>query len=520
MAIRVNDIIVEGIDDFEELLEFEFDIGPNEHATAYLKGIIQEGTLCQELNEGGHKIKVSYTLEDGSSPTILFHGIVDKYSVSQKNGYPEIEAWLVSGTSRLDNEKKCCSYQNTDITYEDLFDKHIKKTDSGEMFYTLKNNPSIDKIIIQYKETDWEFFKRIASHQNTSVYPDWKHGEPKFYVGMQSPGETAEFKDTVYTIVFDSQYYEQGAQDSGFEKTDFFFFEYESQENYNLGDVASIEGIQRTIFKKRAVLKKSMLQFTYTLGKGKFDGIRRYANELLSGAVLYGTVLETKDELVKIQLDIFPEESDITHFYKWVPATGNMFYCIPEKDTKVGVYFGSAEEDSGQAIYNVRDNGKNHSNMEDYNNRYFATQAEEELRILPDTISFGALDAPNLSILDKMGIEIEVNELTVKAKELISIEGKSIIGYAPKQISLIKNGKGLLSTINLSQEFDLASRMINKKALDISAPAEKINWDGGAGTEDKMPPLNNPKACQKSGLAAIPSGGSKASAGALGAMVS
>jgi len=123
---------------------------------------------------------------------------------------------------------------------------------------------------------------------------------------------------------------------------------------------------------------------------------------------------------------------------------------------------------------------------------------------LPDTISFGKLNAPNLSLIDQLGINVKVNEFTAKAQNVISIEGESINGYAPQQISFIKNGGGSLGTINISQEFDILAKTTKTITSDILG-SQNIDWDDGTGADDTSP-LDDPKEYKKIGLAAIPGG--------------
>ena len=94
---------------------------------------------------------------------------------------------------------------------------------------------------------------------------------------------------------------------------------------------------------------------------------------------------EVKNETIKIHLDIDKEQEEKTaYFYDWVPSTGNLFYCMPKVGTKVSLYICNRDEQSAKAINCVRTNGENCSELQNYNNRYFTSEHNKRIYLLPD----------------------------------------------------------------------------------------------------------------------------------------
>ncbi|MFQ8776468.1 MAG: hypothetical protein ACLR78_01970 [Roseburia sp.] len=45
------------------------------------------------------------------------------------------------------------------------------------------------------------------------------------------------------------------------------------------------------------------------------------------------------------------------YFYQWVPDTGSVMYCMPEKGTTVSLYFPDEDERNAIAVSCIRENG-------------------------------------------------------------------------------------------------------------------------------------------------------------------
>lgn len=67
-------------------------------------------------------------------------------------------------------------------TYEEIA-KEILKEYSGAVIATVGEKVPIEKPLIQYKETDREFLKRITSHFENIIYPEYKQAKSNIYMG-------------------------------------------------------------------------------------------------------------------------------------------------------------------------------------------------------------------------------------------------------------------------------------------------------------------------------------------------
>ncbi|MFW6306885.1 MAG: hypothetical protein ACOC1N_05845 [Bacillota bacterium] len=115
---------------------------------------------------------------DNEDNEILFKGIIDDYHISFKNFdyYLDIEA--VSYSILLDREKHTRIYQNIGTSYNDIFAKLSSFNDKFNISFVnscLGDTPLVSEkypVVIQCKETDWEFVKRISSYLDKVLIVD------------------------------------------------------------------------------------------------------------------------------------------------------------------------------------------------------------------------------------------------------------------------------------------------------------------------------------------------------------
>ena len=100
---------------------------------------------------------------------MLFQGIVTNIRINANNDVRTLEIEALSKTFLNGyKEKKQKSFQNENSTYGDIFNQINSGYNNIQMVDNITNGAKIDKFIVQYKETDWEFLKRLASHFNVA----------------------------------------------------------------------------------------------------------------------------------------------------------------------------------------------------------------------------------------------------------------------------------------------------------------------------------------------------------------
>lgn len=478
-GITYKDLEIQGGIGLKDLYDLEILTQPNHHATAYLKGMLEEATGTEEVEKLAENQMLIIKSKAAHNTGVLFKGYIRKASVKEQNQYYTVEIEAVSTTILLDEEAKQRAYQNKDLTYGQLVEKVLAPT-TGMASYTAPEAQSrtMEAPLIAYKETDWEFLLRIASHLNLAVVPDETADKPVFTFGIQNIGSADArpfnenggpshtfFEKDFRTGILSGAYFKKSAAVEGVNASDFRYYEVTSQNNYSIGMKAAFDEKSLTICSKRAKLIKDEIIFTYRLGKEKAMGMPLHYNEKLQGRVLEGTVLDTKEELVKISLDIDDASSKGKEYeYEWIPETGNIMYCMPEKGTRVALYVGGADERIAWAIHNIRTNGETCKDTQDYEKRYFTTEPKKRYFLKKKETGFSTEDKDDGKIMfalqDENGICFKSDKnITVYADGDITINGKSMAGSAKSSVLVQQNGNGF--TMN--------------KRIDIRGSRTKMN---------------------------------------------
>lgn len=73
-----------------------------------------------------------------------------------------------SETISMDRKKKSRSFQNPDMTYQQILNKIIESYPSLDSNW-IRAEEKIREPILQYEETDWDFLLRLSSHFHTGI---------------------------------------------------------------------------------------------------------------------------------------------------------------------------------------------------------------------------------------------------------------------------------------------------------------------------------------------------------------
>jgi len=179
-------------------------------------------------------------------------------------------------------------------------------------------------------------------------------------------------------------------------------------------------------------MENAHLVFSYEAGSGKLYGQKPICNEFLRGRCLEGKVVRTKDELIKVQLDLDkkPKPESELYEFQWKPETGNLMYTMPEKDTVVSLYVGGFDEGDAIVINSLRKDDR--KDTDEPNNKYFTTADKKRMYLKEKEAGFSN-DAK------------DEGDNYVKLKDIEEINfntGKKIYVDAKKDV-IIKSGNKL-----------------------------------------------------------------------------
>lgn len=390
MSVLAGEIVLDKILAIDSVKQFSFQHYPNQHPKANICAYLKKNTEIEKVFDKMEKKIISVLYKKGEKEKKIFTGYVENIKIVQQGlEYYELKLELIGVSSVLDFEKKEKSFQNTENTHRQIVDKVLHNTYNPPIVWKDNNEQKIGMPVIQYKETDWEFIKRMASIYHVPVITNLTSEKVVLSAGV-SEKEAGNLEMKHYGIGVSKKYYELGGSACGLSKKLFRYYRVETKKMFRLGDSIEFNGETCYISGVQALLKGAELIYTYTIGSKALFYIKTISNRKLIGQTILGTVLETKKETLKLDLHLKQDEhkKEEAYSYDWKPESGNLLYCMPKKGTKVSLYFGDSNEASAIVVNCIRTNGKTSKYMDNPKEKYFTTEDGLSMKLKMDEIDF------------------------------------------------------------------------------------------------------------------------------------
>lgn len=390
MGALAGEIVINRISAIDSIKKFSFQHYPNQHPRANICAYLKKDADIEKVFENLENKIVSVLYKKDEKEKKIFTGYVENTKIVQQGlEYYELNLELIGVSSVLDFEKKEKSFQNTENTHRQIVDKVLHDTYNPPIVWKDNKEQKIGMPVMQYKETDWEFIKRMVSIYHIPVITNLTSEKVVLSAGV-SGKEAGNLEMKHYRIGVSKKYYELGGSACGLSKKLFRYYRVETKKMFRLGDRIEFNGETCYISGVEALLKGAELIYTYTIGSKALFYIKTISNRKLIGQTILGTVLETKKETLKLDLHLKQDEhkKEEAYSYDWKPESGNLLYCMPKKGTKVSLYFGDSNEASAIVVNCIRTNGKTSKYMDNPKEKYFTTEDGLSMKLKMDEIDF------------------------------------------------------------------------------------------------------------------------------------
>lgn len=316
MLMEIGKVILDGMEDVICITDFYIEEKPDEHAVCKIEARLKSGAGEFGLESEKTVVFLKYAVEN----TVLFAGYVNEISIHGMLVHIE----MVSCSIDLDLCKRSRSFQDVGSTFGQVANAAVSE-DQGLVIYEEKGEQTIGSVLYQYEESNWEFIKRLAGLAASHVYPDASAGRTIVSLGI------CEARDISIREVLESseganQYYANG---DTVEKIT-------CSVNVSSGTTVSYGGKNYAVISKKVYVEKSIVIFEYELSSEEAATVGPCTDYKACGLVLKGTALEISADTLKVNLDMDQKYGVPGEFsYPWETITGNLLYCMPEKNAKV-----------------------------------------------------------------------------------------------------------------------------------------------------------------------------------------
>lgn len=434
--LRENKIVIEPFE-FISYLELSAFKSMGQHSVVRVKGIVNKMLADKYIDMARKDLWIKIILQNDDINIIFFQGIVINLHIRNENDVHVMEFEARSGSYLLDCSEHIRSFQADGITYLQVINTCLRPYTDCSCNMEINNN-EIHETVLQYQESDWEFFKRLAGKQSTVVYPENTVAGIQINFGLGERLNAVVLESNEYTIEKDST----GDR-----------YVVTERENYEIGDYVVFLGKKLCIYQIISQMKGNELYHKYYLRAREEIRQEVSKNRKLQGASLQAVVKDVRGDMVQVRI-INDENADYAghrwYTYATVYSTpdGTGWYCMPEVGDRVRMMFPDTDENNAYIVSSVHmESGQERTNP---SNKSFMNKQRKEILFTPDAIILRNNNGLILEMKDGEGIKLISNkDIILQADDSITVSSKNAnISMDAGDVLSMKQGNTALSLSN------------------------------------------------------------------------
>ncbi|KOM89392.1 late control protein D [Clostridium botulinum] len=485
---EINRLRVKSPYELMKIVDIKIENKPNEHGYLYLKCLIDdsinfnsaikastEDEICvyEELEDIDNENKSTSSNENiininevnERNSIRLFNGIVQNIRTTNINGIYYLEIQALTSSFKLDIKEKSRSFQNVDMTYDALINEILKDYSGYTFTQNIGKGQKTGKPLFQYKETDWNFLKRIASELKSELYCDIINLNYMFNFGIPSEHSYKLNDNMNYGAFKNLKRFHEAGGDEVYHDTDYFYYKIKMRDILEIGSEIYFKQKELYVREYEAYRNKEEITYEYKLCRKNGVWQTKLYNLLLSGASLEGKVLGIEGEKVKLHLNIDENQNEGEAFwFRYAPPSVNIMYAMPSIGESVRLYFPSGCNDEPVVTGCVRKNGDTYEGTFDTKNRYFQTEHGSEIAMLPGALNIkgGSKEPLSINFEDETGVTLtSPTGLNLNAGGEIVISTKNNINISAQSQILMTKGN-TENGVSIEGEFHIRANNVIK----------------------------------------------------------
>ncbi len=389
----------------------------NEHGYVKMTGLIRSDRkdFYEKTAETCTWVKITGFDERGTG-TVLFYGILTDFSLRMEGDSCIMELSVFSGSRLMDYREHTRSFQRSGYTFKEIAECCNAEYEQVGMIMTEGREMSVPGFLMQYKETDWAFLRRLASIAHTVLVPSCNHQGVKYFFGIPRKQAECGLESDTYTVC---------RKQDGSGKRGEILYRVESRDWHALGDWISFQGELFFISRIETIYRGNELLHTYTLKPKQGLVVSRIYLQGLTGISLMGKVTGVADERVQIRLDIDENGQSGSRWFPFASiyssADGTGWYCMPEEGDHIRLNFPTDDEADAYGVNACQENqGNGYRTNPDH--KIWRNKEGKEIRLTPNRVLLTNNKGMSVELDDGSGIRIKSNGFVmIDAAKTISI---------------------------------------------------------------------------------------------------
>lgn len=445
------------INDYPLLKISQLDVNKrvNSHATMSLSGSMAGDVAEQLLSDIARtqSLRINATSTEGTD-YVLFTGIPDQCKLTTENNTALLTLTATSHSALCDVRPEIRVFQDRRMSYSEMFE-YLAAADAG---YIIPGNAdkSIGALLVQYRETDWQYARRMASRLGTVVVPDCSLNHPYLSVGIPQNGGRYEADTTNYGIEKDLEEFWRLRKNGmkSISENDVTGYRYKSRSHYRLCDKISFNGMDTLVYSVHSSLEGSMLFHTCLLRTESGFRDFEHFNERIIGAAIHGFVKDIQEDQVKVKLQYDVSDRRRKWFAYSTPYSspdGTGWYFMPEKNDEIRLHFPTQRE---QDAYVASSTHITHGDRADPEVKFIRTKRGQAITFKPESIHITDGNGSHILMDKEKGILITTNKgIRVAAADSIRMAAQGKINVSGEKGVQIRQNDSIIhvdETIDIS----------------------------------------------------------------------
>ena len=430
---------------FLSIMEYHSSLSLNEHGIATIKGFIKSDKEKQYLQLMSENVWTEiFKSDDNGGTSMLFCGIALEGRIKTYGDIKELTLKVITGSYLMDNGEHIRSFENEDETNGQVLKYLTSNYTDSNVVVNSKYDIKLGRYLCQYKETDWQLVKRIASNCSAVIIPNYMNKGVRYFFGLPDQVGCKAINDNEYII----------KKDDGTT-----CYTVKRQEMYNLGERLYFQGRKGIVTKIRGEMEGNELYHYYELTEESGIRSKQIYNEKLVGVSLKATVVGVETD--KVQLVILEDEyrTNVKKGYPYATVysspDGTGWYCMPEQGDSVRLYFPSYIEDEAFVMNAMHVESSNASERINPDYKSIMNKYGKEILITPSSLVFTNNAGMTVELSDNKGVLIVSDkQIEIKSEDeitLMSTQGK-IDMAAQKEIILQQGNTSMVLSEKLRMQ--------------------------------------------------------------------
>lgn len=421
--------------DFITVLHYTSNKKVNEHGHAKICGYIRKEEEETLLYKNGGNTFCKIELEEEEKNTTLFAGLVKAIRIDKQGDVRKAEITLTGGTKLLEGVERTRTFQNKAMTYEQILQAIEKNYEYPMHLMKVGKGAAIGDMIVQYKETDWTFLKRLASHFHSGILPYYKDTGIKYSFGLEAGVCVPLLEIRTSSMWYDQEeFYQKTRQQVNILYEDEIYFQVTSKEFFDLGEGVQLDGQSLYVYSVESKFVEGEVLHTYYLKRvGGFQFPKQYNGKIV-GASLDAAILSVAGDRVKVCVSV--DGMQDSSAAKWFPYStvysspdGTGWYCMPEVKDKVRLYFPNEKEEEGYIISSIHQEVEGgsaaSSSRSNPDHKSISTKYNKQIELTPTSIMITNNKGMRVTLDDEEGIQIVSDkDVLIQSDQKLSIKSQ------------------------------------------------------------------------------------------------